>query len=1282
MARLNRTTAQLESKTSRQRNSLPRRRRRSRTRRLEFQPLEARELLAAAVAGSFAITEINYNPYAPLASELDINGLLVENDFEFIEFQNVSSEVLELANVHFTLGLSFNFSDGTIASVNPGEYVLAVRNKAAFEIRYGVGLPVAGEFVLSGLGNTTDQLTMVDANGVVIHTFIYTDGSANGSAFPTRADGFGSSLEVKDVAGDYNDGDNYRNSRDVFGSPGALGSTNPVDIVINELVSHTDPPLFDSIELFNASDGPVDISNWYLSDEDVDYLKFQIPANTTLQSGEYLVFDEREFRVGVNAFALDAAHGDTVFLLSADANGRPLQFINDASLPATLNGQSFGRWPTPKDNIVRLESRTLGEANSQPAVGPLVISEVMYGPPLPTNGLLAEDAEFIEIYNPQNFAVADLDHWQLLDGIDFAFPAGESIPAHGIVVVVSFDPNDSLNAAKLTGFRNIYGIDASVKLLGPYNGRLRNEGEHVWLSRPDDPPLDAPPDELDLFPATSEDTVDYNDKSPWPIEANELGQSLTRVGVGAWGNDASGWLGRLPTPGSVALAFDDLATTTEDNATTFNVVANDGILDHNGTTSFARQFLSVLSVVQPTNGTAVVQNDDENIRYTPSANFSGTDSFTYTVTDGTGGRSTATVTVTVSDTNDPPQASNDSASATEDTVKLISASTLLQNDTDLDDANLVVTNVVGANHATVSLNGTTITYTPEDDYFGTDSFTYTVSDQRGGTDTAIVQVTIAGVNDAPVASNDTASGTEDTDLSINIATLLSNDGDAENNELSIIATTDPSNGTVTAINATQLRYRPQSNFNGNDQFRYTLSDGFGGTDTATVQVSISAVNDSPVGNNDTRSTNEDEQLDLTAANLLQNDTDIDGNQLVLSGVAGTDVQLFGAGNSAFVRYTPADNFFGTHSFTYTLSDGNSGTATATVTVNVSSVNDPPTLGNDSATVLEDSTANPILVLANDSFAPDTGESLSILSATTPSHGSVSIFATTIHYTPIADFAGNDSFGYTVSDGIGGTESATVSVTVSGINDPPTASDDNFTVAINNTDSLDVTANDSILPDSGETFILLSVTSPSQGGAAVISGDEVIYTPPTDYSGPEQFSYTVSDGNGGTDTATVSIDVQIPLWQNPVNRFDTDESTSVIPRDVLLVINAIIDRGLGALPTERNAPDAPEWLIDVNGNGRLDFLDAIQLINYLNFEVFGLYVRPIQAEGERIDVEFEGDEPEGDEPEVVEQAQAKAAPAVAFLLDDVELDETVELLARDQVENEKLNIDLLNIDLLR
>jgi hypothetical protein len=166
-----------------------------------------------------------------------------------------------------------------------------------------------------------------------------------------------------------------------------------------------------------------------------------------------------------------------------------------------------------------------------------------------------------------------------------------------------------------------------------------------------------------------------------------------------------------------------------------------------------------------------------------------------------------------------------------------------------------------------------------------------------------------------------------------------------------------------------------------------------------------------------------------------------------------------------VSYTPNANFFGSDSFTYTISDGNGGSDTATVNVTVTPVNDNPDAIDDAATVAEDSGATVIDVLANDSIAPDVGETLSVTAVTQGANGSVTFTPGNVSYTPNANFFGSDSFTYTISDGNGGSDTATVNVTVTPVNDNPDAIDDAATVAEDSGATvIDVLANDSIAPD--------------------------------------------------------------------------------------------------------------------------------------------------------------------------------------------------------------------------
>ena len=223
-------------------------------------------------------------------------------------------------------------------------------------------------------------------------------------------------------------------------------------------------------------------------------------------------------------------------------------------------------------------------------------------------------------------------------------------------------------------------------------------------------------------------------------------------------------------------------------------------------------------------------------------------------------------------------------------------------------------------------------------------------------------------------------------------------------------------------------------------------------------------------------------------------------------------------------YTPNTNYNGPDSFEYTISDGNGGTDTATVSITVVPVNDAPVAVDDSASTNEDTPVT-VSVLDNDSDLD--GDALTVVSTTTPSNGTVVINNNgTITYTPNENFSGSDSFEYTISDGNGGTDTATVTITVNAVNDAPVAVDDVATTDEDNAVTISVLDNDSDVDGNGLT--VTSTTTPSNGTVVINSDGTVTYTPNADYNGTDSFEYTISDGNGGTDTAVVTITI------NPVN----------------------------------------------------------------------------------------------------------------------------------------------------
>ncbi|HEY3165282.1 MAG TPA: Ig-like domain-containing protein, partial [Candidatus Limnocylindrales bacterium] len=388
------------------------------------------------------------------------------------------------------------------------------------------------------------------------------------------------------------------------------------------------------------------------------------------------------------------------------------------------------------------------------------------------------------------------------------------------------------------------------------------------------------------------------------------------------------------------------------------------------------------------------------------------------------------VDITVTAVNDGPVAGDDIDTITEDTPGSIG---VLQNDSDPDGDPLTVIGTTDGTHGTAAVGegGTSVFYTPDPDASGPDAFTYTISDGHGGTDTASVSLTITAVADAPVAVDDVTTLGED--ASATPVDVLANDHDADLDPLTITEVTDGASGTVSITgDGTGLSYAPATDANGPDSFTYTIDDGQGGIDSATVDVTILSVNDAPTVVGDDLLVLED-QSTASAVGVLANDSDVENDTLTITaktnGAKGA-VTITGGGTS--VSYKPNPNAFGADSFTYTVIDGNGGSATATVDVTITGIDDPVNAVNDGVPtptkVYLKGLPKAIPVLINDS-APD--GSLHITAVTQGSHGLVAITGggTGLTYTATGTATGIDVFTYTISDGDGDSDTASVQVTV-------------------------------------------------------------------------------------------------------------------------------------------------------------------------------------------------------------------------------------------------------------
>ena len=631
------------------------------------------------------------------------------------------------------------------------------------------------------------------------------------------------------------------------------------------------------------------------------------------------------------------------------------------------------------------------------------------------------------------------------------------------------------------------------------------------------------------------------------------------------------------------VASNDVGSTDEDASVTLpNITSNDSDVD--GTVDASTVDLDPSSPgIQASyigaDGTWTV-NSAGDLTYVPALNFNGVAARTYVVRDNSGGTSNAAViTVIVNPVNDLPVAVNDNGVTNEDTP--FSFPNVTTNDTDIDgtvDASTVDLDplTTGVQAAFSNVQGSwsanaagAVTYTPALNFNGTVTRTYTVNDNVGGTSNiALITIIVNSVNDAPVANND--SGLTDKNTPVTLFTVTGNDTDVDGSVDPNTVDLDPSTvgmqttvavaaGTWSVV-ASNVTFTPAPGYVGVASINYVVKDDLGALSnsaiiTITVSNTTATGNTPPVANDDAGVTLEN--TPVTLSNIISNDTDADGidaSSLDLDPLtAGRQVTftnskgIWTVDNFGSVTYTPASNFNGTATKTYTIKD-NIGTTSnvATITITVNPVNSPPIAYPISGTTNEDTPVTLPNITANDTDIDGSVDAATVdLDPSVSGKQSVISNATgnwfvdisgNLTFTPPLNYWGVVTISYTVNDNSGATSNvASITITVTAVNDPPVAVNDmgttneDISITLPNITSNDTDVDGSVDPASVDLDPVLAglqaTFTDTHGTWTVAPSGALTFVPAIHFTGTAKVVYTVKDNSGAlSNVASVTIAV--------------------------------------------------------------------------------------------------------------------------------------------------------------
>ncbi|MCQ9054242.1 tandem-95 repeat protein [Vibrio parahaemolyticus] len=637
---------------------------------------------------------------------------------------------------------------------------------------------------------------------------------------------------------------------------------------------------------------------------------------------------------------------------------------------------------------------------------------------------------------------------------------------------------------------------------------------------------DTPEDQLTV-------SLENNSNGYFVLVGNDV--KLTQAGVDAVNNDELN-LKDLTISASVSDGVNPTASDSDSlivNRVNDALTVENAIADQELSEDFATYTIDLNDVFKDSdsalnfsvsgNSNVLVSIENGIATISPTADWNGSETLTFTATDPSGESISQTVNFTVAPVADIVA---DTATVVEDTPTIIK---VLGNDTFEGDGKVVSLDANnGPANGSVSVNPDgSVTYTPNDNYVGKDTFTYVVT-SGGVSESTTVEVNVTPVNDAPVAKDDIATTQEDTAVTIDV---LPNDTDVDGDKLSIESVSVPKEqGTVEVVDG-KLVFTPAENFNGDAEITYTVTDG-ALTDQATVKVTVNAVNDTPVveSNIADQTLAEDFTPYTIDLNTAFSDVDNVDGELTFSVSGNSNIQV--AIVNGIATITPTADWNGSETLTFTATDPSGESVSQTVNFTVAPVAD---IVADKTTVVED-TPTIIKVLGNDTFEGD-DKVVSLDTNNGPANGTVSVNPDgSVTYTPNDNYHGTDSFTYIVTSG-GVSESTTVNVDVTPVNDAPVAKDDIATTQEDTAVTIDVLPNDTDVD--GDKLSIQSASVPEAQGKVEIVDGKLVFTPAENFNGHAEIIYTVTDGEL-TDEAKVTVTVN-PVNDAPTIKVDAVES---------------------------------------------------------------------------------------------------------------------------------------------